>query len=93
MSKPTSTTMPTSPQDQDPPGRPADPTGVDLTASKKPDAQPTEPHLPHERDQDMRMTDGNPDVQVEQAYADLQRGLQDTDKGPPSDDAYRKLKR
>lgn len=38
------------------------------------------------------MTHGKPDEQMEQAYLDAQRGLQDTDRGPPSDKAYRKQK-
>ncbi|AVP56518.1 hypothetical protein [Pulveribacter suum] len=84
--------VPTSPQDVDPPGRPADPIGIDLNAPEKPGGA-TEPHLPHERDQNKNMTDGNPDAQVQQAFQDLQDGQQDTGKGPPSDDAYRKLKR
>ena len=39
--------VPTSPQDRDPPGRPADVRGIDLNAPAKPDAPATEPHLPH----------------------------------------------
>jgi len=38
------------------------------------------------------MTHGKPDEQMEQAYLDVQRGLQDTDRGPPSDKAYQKQK-
>lgn len=37
------------------------------------------PKMPHERDQSVNMTDGEPDAQVEQAYKDVKRGLQDTD--------------
>ena len=50
------------------------------------------PKLPHERDQSVDMTHGQPDVQVQQAYRDVQRGLQDTDRGPPADKAYQKQK-
>lgn len=50
------------------------------------------PKLPHERDQSVDMTHGNPDAQVQQAYRDVQRGLQDTDRGPPADKAYQKQK-
>lgn len=85
--------VPESPQKQDPPGKPADPYGIDLTNDDEPGAEPTQPHLPHERDQRANMTDGNPDAQVQQAWEDVERGLQDTDRGPPSDDAYRKLKK
>jgi len=48
--------------------------------------------LPHERDESVDMTHGQPDAQVEQAYRDVQRGLQDTDRGPPADKAYQKQK-
>ncbi|MDR6213603.1 hypothetical protein QE399_001292 [Paracidovorax wautersii] len=50
------------------------------------------PQLPHERDQSVGMTDGQPDENVEQAYRDVSRGLQDTDRGPPADRAYQKQK-
>lgn len=50
------------------------------------------PKLPHERDESVDMTHGKPDVQIEQAYRDVQRGLQDTDRGPPADKAYQKQK-
>lgn len=39
------------------------------------------------------MTDGEPDAKMEQAYRDVKRGLQDTDRGPPADKAYQKQKR
>jgi len=50
------------------------------------------PKLPHERDESVDMTHGQPDAQVEQAYRDVQRGLQDTDRGPPAGAAYQKQK-
>ena len=40
----------------------------------------TLPKLPHEQDQSVDMTHGKPDEQMEQAYLDVQRGLQDTDE-------------
>ena len=52
-----------------------------------------EARLPHERDQSVDMTHGEPDAQMEQAYKDVKRGLQDTDRGPPADKAYQKQKR
>lgn len=73
--------VPTSPQRRDPPGRPADVRGIDLNAPAKPDAEPTEPHLPHERDQSKDMTGGEPDANVQQGWRDLERGLKDTDEG------------
>ena len=49
------------------------------------------PKLPHERDQSVDMTQDTPHPEMKQAYSDLQRGLQDTGRGPPSDAAYKKL--
>ena len=49
------------------------------------------PKLPHERDQSVDMTQDTPHPERKQAYSDLQRGLQDTGRGPPSDAAYKKL--
>lgn len=51
-----------------------------------------EARLPHERDQATDMTDGERHPEVEQAYKDLQRGLQDTDRGVPAHNAYQKQK-
>ena len=55
-------------------------------------ARVEKPKLPHERDESVDMTHGEPDPQIEQAYRDVQRGLQDTDRGPPADKAYQKQK-
>ena len=49
--------------------------------------------LPHERDESVGMTDGNPSEPMQQAHSDLSRGLQDTDRGPEADRVYTKLKR
>jgi hypothetical protein len=49
--------------------------------------------LPHERDQSTDMTGRAPDPHIQQADADLRRGLQDTGKSPAMDAAYDKLKR
>jgi hypothetical protein len=51
-----------------------------------------EPRLPHERDQATDMTNGERHPEVEQAYKDLKRGLQDTDRGVPAHNAYQKQK-
>lgn len=37
------------------------------------------PKLPHERDQSVGMTDGNPSPAMQQAYKDVERGLVNTD--------------
>ncbi|MFY3382953.1 hypothetical protein [Paracidovorax sp. MALMAid1276] len=56
------------------------------------DLQGPEGRLPHERDQSVDMTDGVRHPEVEQAYEDVKRGLQDTDRGPPADKAYQTQK-
>lgn len=61
-------------------------------AASQDSAREESPKLPHERDQSVDMTHGKPDAQVEQAYRDIQRGLQDTDRGPPAEKAYQKQK-
>ncbi|MDR7376237.1 hypothetical protein J2X19_000895 [Rhodoferax ferrireducens] len=72
---------------------------VDTSAPRRkgsaPDSPPpdTHPKLPHERDQSVEATDGTPSVEVEQAYRDVSRGLQDTDRGPEADRTYKKLQR
>lgn len=90
----------TDPETQTPPDAPA--TSVQRAVdTKHPQVPPrsvhegeegASPQLPHERDQSVGMTDGQPDAQVEQAYRDVSRGLQDTDRGPPSERAYQKQK-
>lgn len=49
-------------------------------------------HLPHDRDESVGATGGEPDLRVAQAHQDLQRGLRDTDRGPVADRTYRRLK-
>lgn len=58
----------------------------------EPRAKENKPKLPHERDESVDMTHGQPDAHIQQAYRDVQRGLQDTDRGPPADKAYQKQK-
>ena len=62
------------------------------TSSAPEDMAGPEALLPHERDQSTAMTGGAAAPEGKQAFKDLQRGLQDTDKGPPSDRAYQKQK-
>ncbi|MBH2044185.1 MAG: hypothetical protein I8H87_11835 [Comamonadaceae bacterium] len=38
------------------------------------------PKLSHERDESVDVTHGEPDAQMQQAYRDVKRGLQDTDQ-------------
>ena len=56
-------------------------------------AQPAPVELPHERDESSSMTDGIPSAPVQQAYRDVKRGLQDTDRGAEAGRTYQKLKR
>jgi|GEM_PF-1927602 len=50
-------------------------------------------HVAYEWEEEGSMTDGNPDSQVQQAYQDVECGLQDTGRGPPSNRAYQKQKK
>lgn len=68
-----------------------------MTASvntrKRPGTRTTPaPKLPHEQDESVGMTDGIPSEPMRQAHRDLERGLQDTDRGPAAGIAYKKLK-
>lgn len=56
-------------------------------------AKPAPMELPHERDVSTNMTDGIPSPPVQQAYRDVKRGLQDTDRGAEVGRTYQKLKR
>jgi hypothetical protein len=60
----------------------------DTTVRRERDA---EPQLPHERDESSQRDDA-PRPVVEQAHRDVSRGLVDTDRGPPADQAYKKQK-
>jgi hypothetical protein len=59
------------------------------------DAQPTAdtpPAMPHERDEMVDPDRGAPSDQMRQAHDDIERGLQDTDRGGVTDAAYRRQK-
>ena len=69
---------------------------VDLTeksTGEKSLASPVTPHLPHERDERVGVTDAVPSEKVRQGYRDVKRGLQDTSRAPEADAAYDKLKK
>lgn len=51
-----------------------------------------EARLPHERDEATDMTGGARHPEIEQAFEDIARGLQDTDRGLPAHNAYQKQK-
>jgi hypothetical protein len=56
-------------------------------------ALPPDAKLPHERDESIGMTGGITSKTMQQAYRDLDRGLQDTDRGVEAGRTYKKLKR
>ena len=78
------------PQPKAPQGTPAE-TTINTTRKQQPSDPGAAAKLPHERDQSVDMTQDTPHPEMKQAYSDLQRGLKDTDRGPPSDVAYKKL--
>ena len=53
---------------------------------------PTAPKLPHEQDESVGSTGGVPSPEMQQAYKDVKRGLQDTSRGTAADADYQKLK-
>ncbi len=61
--------------------------------SDPPTPVPSEPALPHERDESAGMTGGIESKVVQQGARDLKRGLEDTSRAPEADRAYRKLKK
>ena len=50
------------------------------------------PSLPHEADESTHSTAEKPDPKVAQGYADVKRGLVDTDKGPVIGRTYERVK-
>ena len=53
---------------------------------------PTAPKLPHEQDESVGSTGGVPSPEMQLAYKDVKRGLQDTSRGTAADATYQKLK-
>ena len=53
---------------------------------------PSEPKLPHERDESVGAIGGVPTETIQQAYRDIKRGLQDTSRGTAANAAYEKFK-
>ena len=68
---------------------------VDLSRPKDETGRKADPHphMPHERDEGVGMTDGKPDPRMRQGHGDVQRGVQDTSRAPEADRAYDKLKK
>lgn len=73
-------------KDQD---RPDSPQRGDTTANVY--GEPA-PRMPHERDESSDSQDSAPRRIIEQARRDIVSGQKDTDKGPPLDETYRRLK-
>ena len=78
----TSTSAPATPQ-RVASGKPPTPGDATLQAELK---------MPHERDESMETTAAVPDPLIQQATADVMRGLMDTSKGAELNRAYKKLK-
>jgi hypothetical protein len=55
------------------------------------EAEPV-PRLPHERDESVDCQAGEKRKIIQQASADIKRGLRDTDRGEESNRTYHKLK-
>lgn len=72
-----------------PPRKPSKADG--RTAQRRDDK--AEPRLPHERDQSADDQGALPTDLGRQAQADVERGMQDTDRGPVMDRAYARQKR
>ena len=71
------------------PKLPAEPSKADLTTP----SDPQQADLPHERDESVGMTGGEPSAVMRQGHADVERGLKDTSRATESDQAYRRLGR
>jgi hypothetical protein len=83
---------------QAPPNRSEDTMPIRLNkrasiGTSAPGSSPAQAPLPHERDESKDMTGGIPSEPMRQAFRDLRRGLQDTDRGAEADRTYKKLKR
>ncbi|MEO6625885.1 MAG: hypothetical protein ABIN37_13800 [Burkholderiaceae bacterium] len=65
---------------------------VNTCAVERRDRRAT-PKLPHEQDESVGMTGGTGSKSMKQAHKDMERGLQDTDRGPVVDLVYSRLKR
>ena len=89
--KPTPTTPNDKPIDNDKLSPPGDlpQSEADLTSS----GESSSPEMPHERDETVGMTGGVPNEVVQQASADVQRGLVDTSRAEATDPTYQRQKR
>lgn len=59
--------------------QPSDETKIDTTRKQHPADPGTQAKMPHEKDQSVGETSSEPAPEMEQAHADLKRGLVDTD--------------
>ncbi len=50
------------------------------------------PRLPHERDESSDSQQSGPRDVIQQAHDDVERGLVDTDRGPPLDETYQRTR-
>ncbi|MEJ5152362.1 hypothetical protein [Comamonas sp. MYb396] len=61
----------------------SDKTNVDTTRKQQPHDPGSQAKMPHEKDQSVGETSQEPSPEMEQAHADLKRGLVDTDARAP----------
>lgn len=67
-------------------------TGPGHASSMKEGAIETSLELPHERDEDKDMTNGQPSVKIQKAKEDVDNGLKDTSKAAELDKTYEKFR-
>ena len=71
-----------------PPSGDAAVTRVDLTSPAAPPSAP----MPHERDETVGMTGGQPSERIRKGHDDVERGVRDTTRSPEAGRAYEKQK-
>jgi hypothetical protein len=76
---------------REPPIRDAAVTRVDLTSPAAPTSP--SPPMPHERDERVGMTGGEPSERIRQGHDDLKRGVRDTTRAPEAGRAYDRQKK
>lgn len=75
-----------------PPARKRSPTGA-TTQHLPGDDTEADTRLPHERDESSDSQESAPREVLKRAYDDLKSGQQDTDRGAPMDEVYRRTLR
>ena len=68
-------------------------TPVQSTGTGAKDVPQAAPRLPHEHDESSDSQQSPPRPKMKQAHDDVERGLVDTDRGPPADATYERQKK